>query len=61
MFLCGNPGFAPAQHPEGSILFPVVQMEEREKTWGVRDMWVPQVGQTHVDYEGGNSLGHQNE
>lgn len=35
MCLCENPGFAPTQHPEGSILFPVVQMEDREKAWVV--------------------------
>lgn len=52
MCLCGNAGFAPAQCPEGSILFPVVQMEDREKTWVVRHMRVPQAGQIHVVYEG---------
>lgn len=56
MGLCGNPGFVPAQHPEGSVLFPVVQMEEREKTGMLRGMKVHQVGQIYMDYKGGGDL-----
>lgn len=33
-----------------------MQLEEREKTWVVRDMRAPQIGQTHVDYTGGGGL-----
>lgn len=34
----------------------MVQLEEREKTWMVREMRPPQIGQTPVDYKGGGGL-----